>query len=157
MAGLQMSNLCLSCVRRLNLLKITSCSTGSSLCKTNLRTLRLIRNQNRNALFSTSTVQTCNVHEGIKDNKITNDKELEQKPTAASNHRLSHAGIQLQQQEAQRLSEEGIQLQQQQQAHQQPEQRLSHGGIQLQQQHQQQEAADYEDHLYSDRVRICLP
>ena len=147
MAALQMSSLCLSCVRRLNLLKITSSySTGSSLSRTNLRTFRHTRTQNRNALFSTSSVHTCNVHEGIKDNKMTDVKELEQKQTTASNHRLSHGRIQPQQQPEQ----------QQQQPDQQPEQRLSHGGIQLQQQQrqQQQEVADYKDYLYSDRVRI---
>ena len=126
-----MSSLCLSCVRRLSLLRITPYNAGSLLCKTNLITFRNLRTQNGNALFSTTSVYTCNVHDGIKETKKPEREELEEKGAAASYQRLEQS---------------------------QPDQRLSHGRVQLQQlqQPQQQELSDYEDYVHSDRVRICL-
>ena len=134
MAALQMSSLCLSCVRRLNILKITPYSAGSLLSKTNLITFRNLRTQNGNALFSTTSVYTCNVHDGIKETQKPESEELEEKGAAASYQRLQ------QQQTDQRLSYGRVQLQQ----------------LQQQQQPQQQELSDYEDYVHSDRVRICL-
>ena len=123
-----MSSLCLSCVRRLNLLKITP---YSSKCRTDLRTFRNLRTQNGNALFSTTSVYTCNIHDGIKETQKPESEELEEKGAAASYQSLEQP---------------------------QTDQRSSYGRVQLQQlqQPQQQEPSDYEDYLHSDRVRICL-